>query len=472
MKAIRSNRNISPHGGAVPILTKIKEFGIPQIITSCLGKRKEQSMFGYDDVFIAWILTALCGGTRLDHVSKLKNKLSIIPGLKLPSHDTIGRVMKSLATETQTKRGTKKGANKVSYTKVNENIALNRMLIMATKRMGLLREGYLHTLDIDATFVPSKCYDAIISKKNKKHGYCPMVCLIGNLPVFVSMRSGNAAASFELAKCLEQCLALLEENNIKVGRVISDGAGQNKALMELLDKKGIKYVVRMPLKKNNGGLVRGLRNSEWKQTEIETANYFWQCEVVDFPYKMKYSKMNCRVIALRVPDKETRKKIEDEEENERREFIETKMSVLEKKDLLKKQNRHAPSDVWVNFEGYDYKVIITNDHVRTSEALIREYNKRGGAERNFDFMKNDFAWRLPPFMNMNENTVFLIAAALANNIFRGVVKLFRKLAPEIKLQLTTRLRDFQYIFVDVACELVNKVYVFYNTDIAYEKLME
>src|SRR5258708_1359924 len=123
MKARRSNTKISSHGGAVPILKKIKEFGIPQVIRACLGKPKEQSKFGYEVVFIGGVLTALWGGTRLDHITKLKKKLNIIPGLKLPSHDTLGRVMKQLATEVQVKRVL--GNKTEVFTHCNDNIPLN-----------------------------------------------------------------------------------------------------------------------------------------------------------------------------------------------------------------------------------------------------------------------------------------------------------------------------------------------------------
>ena len=83
--------------------------------------------------------------------------------------------------------------------------------------------------------------------------------------------------------------------------------------------------------------------------------------------------------------------------------------------------------------------------------------------------KNDFGWRLPPFMNMNENTVFFIAASLANNIFRGMVRVFKKSIPELRLNM--RIGKFQSIFIGVACSLINDTYEFYNTDIAYEKIM-
>ena len=470
LKATRSNKDLFPYGGVIPILENIKKFGIPQVIRKCLGRRNYRAVYGYEDIFIAWVITSLCGGRRLDHITDLQKELSIIPGLKLPSNDTLGRVMKSLATETITKRRiSKNGKAKISYTRYNDNIELNRMLIKASIRMGLLKKGLTYKLDIDATFVPTKCYDAVKSTHHKKFGYSPMVCLIGNLPVFISMRSGNASASFDIANCLEQCIELLEESEIKIGKVISDGAGQNKELLEFLDRKHIKYNVRMPFKKNNGQLTNGLLNAEWKETEIRTTNSVWECEIADFPYKMHKSDMDCRIISLKVPDNKTRKLLASQDEKERMEFVEDKLDILDVNNGLKKSVRHMSHSGWINYKGYDYKLIITNDFKTSPKELFLEYNKRGGAERNFEYMKNEFAWELPPFSNMSENTIFLIAASLTNNIYRAMTLLFKPIVPQ--LRLNARLDKFRIGFINAGCEFINGIFDYGNSPIPYEKLM-
>lgn len=150
-------------------------------------------------------------------------------------------------------------------------------------------------------------------------------------------------------------------------------------------------------------------------------------------------------------------------------MVDSKMEALRKKGLLKGDQKPYKKGHWKDYKRYKLKIIITNDWKKTPEEVVFEYNKRGGAERKFDFMKNDFGWKLPPFMKMNENAVFMIASALANNIFRGMVELFKKQVPELKSN--ARLKEFQFIFIDVACSVIDKTYVFFNTNIAYEKLM-
>ncbi len=475
MKIIRSNTKVSPHGGVVPILKKIKEFGIPQVIRACLGKRKEQSKYGYEDVFIAWILTTLCGGTRLDHVTKLKNKLNIIPGLKLPSHDTLGRVMKQLATEVQVKRTIRN--NGEASTHINENILLNRMLIKATKRIGVFNEQKNYTLHIDATFIPTECRGAI-RKRNKdgkvdlaKIGFNPMVCLIDETPVFVSMRDGYANAFFEYNNCLQNCLALMAESKIKIGRVISDAAGYNKESFEMLNANGIKFIVRFPYQSKMETFNTALRNcTNWRKTEISTANFNWACEVGDISYKMfdhyslKQASPTWRVVAMRIPVIDI-----DKDSRETKQANSEKLIELRKGNKLKGEGKPYSEGKWVTIGNYMYKFIITNDYRKSADELITEFNKRGYAERIFSFMKQDYAWRLPPFMNMNENTVFMIAAALANNVFRGIVKLFKKKLPWLRKE--TRIRDFIFTFINVSCAYIDKTYIFYSTDIEYELLI-
>ena len=84
-------------------------------------------------------------------------------------------------------------------------------------------------------------------------------------------------------------------------------------------------------------------------------------------------------------------------------------------------------------------------------------------------MKNEFAWSLPSFMNMNEDTGLMVAAALANNIFIGMRNIFKKVIPQINSK--SRLKEFQFIFIDVACAYIDKTFIFYNTDIEYELLI-
>lgn len=472
MKIARSNKeNVSPYGGVVPILHKIKEYGIPQVIRKCLGSRKKQSKYSYEDIFISWILTSLCGGKRLDHITKLRKKLPIIKGIKMPAHDTLGRVLKQVAEESKTVRMTTNHG--ITYSEYTDNIELNRMLIQSTKRIGALKEGVKYTLDIDAMFIATECRGATRKVGNyPKIGFNPMICLINNLPVFVSMRNGDAGSRFQFLECLENCLNLLEEANIKVGKVISDAAGYHKETFEMLEKRGIKFITRFPYQVRMETFKSNLKKcNDWRPTEIKTAYHVWECEIADIPYKMHdrpesgHISPTWRVVAIRIP---VSKGLDSPEELERKEQNKARLEKAFKRKGLKEKGKAYEDKNWKRNGGYEYKFFITNDHKSTSESIVTTYNKRGNSERQFSFMKNDFGWALPPFSNMNENGVFLIAGALANNIFRGIVKMFKKVLPY--LRLNARLPEFRFVFVIVNCSLINKTYIFYNTDVEYEKI--
>lgn len=484
MKARRTNRRSTPHGGVIPILKKLREFGVPQVIRKCLGTRKTQSKYSYEDICIAWILTSLCGGRKLEHISKMKKKLSILRKIKMPSHDTLGRVMKQLSEEIKTDTSvTKKRISKVVQTDYDDNIKMNRMLIQSTKRSKAIIEGISYTLDIDATFINTLCRGAVrkINKRgtvdHSKIGFNPMICLIKDMPVFVSMRNGDANARFKLAECLENCLNQLNESRIKIGRVVSDAAGYTKEALEMINARGIKFNVKFPYTKKMETFKKKLRECKtWRKTEIKTANNVWDCEIADISYKMhdrpeeEYVAQELRVVAIRMPTDKTLKVL-DKDEWETKESIKEKLNELSKKKALKESGKNYFDRHWKEIDGYQYKFYVTNDFKRSSEDIVKEYNKRGDAERKFSFMKNDFGWKYPPFMNMNENTVFFILAALANNVFRSMVKIFNKIIPE--LRLNTRLPDFQFVFIHVSCYYNNNdgYYEYDNTDIPYELLM-
>ena len=143
---------------------------------------------------------------------------------------------------------------------------------------------------------------------------------------------------------------------------------------------------------------------------------------------------------------------------------------MDKKLLLKEGAGLYDEGKWKEIGGYKYKFIITNDFQRLPEQLMIEYNHRGTSERQFSFMKQDFGWRMPPFCKMKHNTVFLIASALANNIFRAMVRIFIGDVPGMKF--SQRLKEFIKNFILVACEYINgEVYEFSKSKINYEKIM-
>ncbi|MDZ7848165.1 MAG: transposase [Owenweeksia sp.] len=122
--------------------------------------------------------------------------------------------------------------------------------------------------------------------------------------------------------------------------------------------------------------------------------------------------------------------------------------------VQRQQNADGQTDVFSG-TAYTYRAIITNDRRKKSHGLfvIHHYNKRGGIERNFDIVRNDFGWALMPFDNMSENTAYLLLTALCLNLFEWAKKL---LAARTSLLGTTaiRVKNFLLRFASVPAQWV------------------
>ena len=458
---------ITRYGGIIPVIQEMMKRGIPELIDSSLEpefKRKHNSKYKFSDMFISWISASLCGATRIDNVTGLRKDLEVIPGLTVPSHDTMGRLMKTLAAPTIIEEYVSQGA--VTKNEYDENIPLNSLLIKATVAAGALERGKEYILDVDCMFIHTSCINALKSSKDVKQGFNPMICLIGNLPVFIAMRNGNSGPDFREKQCIEQCLNLLEQEGIKVKMVRTDGAGYREAQTKMINDRKTLFLTASPVNITYKKMFADFDKSVWERTIIETSTEFKNCEVAEINYSMTNLTEKWRIIAQRIPIDTTTELSEDEKAQ--RNKIKTQMSKLQKQGKLKsQQKRFAPAD-WNIVRDYKYKMIATNDFDTPAIELIKLYNQRGDAEKKFSYMKQDFGWKYPPFMKMNENTVFLIVSAIANNIFRAMAELFNEHIDE--LELNARIRRFQKAFIDTIAICTNGQWTYHNTKIDFGKI--
>src|SRR3954471_15077803 len=99
MKARRINTEVSLIGGTLPVLKILKDKKIVKVIESCLGKRVNQAKYSYSDCLTSFMLTLFSSGFRLLKVTDIQKQLANVPGLNIPSHDTMGRMLKRLAVD-------------------------------------------------------------------------------------------------------------------------------------------------------------------------------------------------------------------------------------------------------------------------------------------------------------------------------------------------------------------------------------
>lgn len=436
MKAIISKVPSYQCGGVIPILNRLNELQIPELIGSCLGKRVKQAKYSYDDALISWMMTMFCHGFRISNIKNTEKDLSVIHELNIPSHDTIGRLMKGLATETE-KHVYKNKKNPKEPEKtywINENDKLNNLLLLCTKKMGLLSEGKPYILDIDATVIESEVHDANMTYK-RFTGFTPMVCMIGNLPVYISMRSGNANPHYEKLDCLMKCLALLKEHNIKIETVRIDGAGYKGDILECLNNLGYKFIIGANWSHRT---LNFFKESDWETKTFETSTHIWDgSQLASTNFSMANSKDVYNMCGIRIKDDN-------------------------------RSGKNSPTK-WHLKDGYYYKFVITNTKDTSAFDTFKAYHERGTIEKNFDALKNDFGWRILPFSKLNHNLVYMIITALANNLFQGLLSYFSK---KLKGVLPTiRLTSFRNLFIKVVFSIINDMIVFQSENIVFAELI-
>lgn len=192
------SETVATYGGIFKVMELFERLGLGKLVDSSLGKRDAGwNAFQYSDVVETLFCNYLCGGDCLEDVNMLAPQLSLRPNNRVPSSDTVGRVLKSLATEN------------ISYTcetsgkSYDFNVAekLNVLLLNMIKKMGLLRAGEEVTLDFDHQFIPARKFDAQYSYK-KDYGYFPGWASVGGILVGGENRDGNTNVKFHQADTL------------------------------------------------------------------------------------------------------------------------------------------------------------------------------------------------------------------------------------------------------------------------------
>ena len=97
-----------------------------------------------------------------------------------------------------------------------------------------------------------------------------------------------------------------------------------------------------------------------------------------------------------------------------------------------------------------YRAILTNDHDSAEERVDDKYIQRGVCEKNFDVQNNDFGWAHLPFSTMEDNTVFMLFAAMLKNSCQylpdKVCRVFHR------VDMRSRLKRFVFSFIVVPAE--------------------
>lgn len=427
VKVSNKNANINIFGGIYPVLQQINNLGIANIIEQVLGSRPKQSKYSNSEVIIFWMLSQFCGIDKLDRVWKTAKNFKDIPDLKnkIPSHDTINRLMKYYAVPTRIY------SDDDIRNEVNYNTKMNKLLNQVLKATNLLDKKKTHTLDIDTIVIPTEVKDARFSYKMFR-GYNPCVSVIDNIPVNLEMRNGNVSPKYKLVEHLKNTFKHLTEIGVNVDKVRIDGAGYNHKILTYLDSLGKKFYIRANRSEKKYYMVN--KDEKWRPVSIPISNGKLKGEIISIEEIFSEYKKMVRIIT-------TRHKIKNPKDNE---------------------------------YPYIYRSIITNDFTSKPEDIVRFYNLRAKEEKTFDDLRNNFGWKYPPFSDMANNTVFYLISMITCVIYKYIIKKFSKL--DEKLEPTMVLRTFATIFITVAAQIFAKNnyldLVFLSDDFEFKDFMK
>ena len=97
-----------------------------------------------------------------------------------------------------------------------------------------------------------------------------------------------------------------------------------------------------------------------------------------------------------------------------------------------------------------YRAILTNDHDSAEERVNDKYIQRGVCEKNFDVQNNDFGWAHLPFSTMEDNTVFMLFAAMLKNSCQYLPDKACRVFHRVDMR--SRLKRFVFSFIVVPVE--------------------
>lgn len=387
-------------GGIIFPLRELRTIGLCSLIDHELGVRAKNQGYPYSEIIESLFALYFCGGDCIEDLhTHLRDELCQIPGLRLPSPDTVLRGIKELSTE-NTAYVSPSSGNSYNF---NINTRLNKLMLKALMITKQLTVDKSYDFDYDNELIPTEKWDAQYSYK-KCFGYFPGVATIGNNIVYIENRDGNTNVRFKQEETLERAYSLLKEQGILINRSRMDCGSYSKEIIKVVEKYSRHFYIRA---RKSCEMYRQIQEvKQWRLVEINHIRY----EVASIPFTLFEQDKNYRLVI-------TRQASED------------------------KQGNLFTGDHCI------YRSILTNDGESTEDEVIAFYNERGASERIFDQMNNDFGWKRLPCSFQNQNNVFMILTAMIKNFFSYIIAKYSTICEGITP--TSRLKKFIYRFVTV-----------------------
>lgn len=423
MKVQKVSQSITPFAGISFVNQEFNDSGLLSLIDNHLGTRT-LSGYQYGEIFREWFDIFFCGGEVAEDIQKyLRPTLENIPFNRVPSADTLHRVLKELATENTTITSV---SDKEYQFNINEKMNdLNIKSLLLTKQ---LHKNEFYDFDYDNQIIAHNKYDAKRTYK-KTTGYFPGIATIVGMIVYIENRDGNANVKTGQAETLKRAYQLLANNGIKVNRSRMDAGSYSKEIIDTVAKNSKLFYIRANRCKAMTKQISEI--THWQSIEINHQSY----EVGSIPFLQFCEDKEYRLVVMR------------------------------------EKNKDRQTNIFTG-DDFIYRSILTNDWDSSEEEIIKYYNMRGASEKIFDVQNNDFGWSRLPSSDMNCNTVFLILTAMMKNFYNYIINKVSKVFEDIPS--TSRIKRFIFSFISVAGKWIRqsrqwklKLY----TDRPYEKLI-
>ncbi len=412
-------------GGIFYVRSEYKASGMAKVIDGGLGSRtSRKDGYRWSEVIPTLWSAALCGGDFLEDVNETGKTLRLAPDARVPSADTVGRAIKELATDSI--EYTSKAGNTYAF---NPCEKLNGLLLDVTMQLGLLKSGQAVDVDFDHVFTACRKADARYSYK-KDYGYFPGVYSINGLIASVENRDGNTPVTFHQGDTHQRFFARMRERGLEVDMYRADCGSYTEDVVRSIYLNCRHFYLRAANSQEHYAQIQGIE--DWEEVEINNE----KCEVASVKFTSFMQYYGLRMVVQRTKAKE--------------------------------EDGDTPD---MFGERYVYRCILTDDWEQKEKDIIELYNKRGGREKDFDVLNNDFMWKHLPCSYLKENAVFMILMAMCKNFYTYLIAKLAALF--FGLKPTSRLKSFVYHFITVPAKWVRKSRTWqinFYTNRPYDKL--
>jgi len=311
IKIQQGKSGISSFGGLWSVVELFRKTGLPQLIDENIGVRRTRGAKDSEHI-LSLVLLQLAGGSAVDHLSFLKEKLSFEGlGVSIPSPTASRKWLGAFHNEREDE---KRGMGKAFLPEENGHLrglrkTLSTLLAFASKKNP--KEHI--TLDQDATFIETEWQEACWNYKGEKsyeafNTYCPEHDLV----VGTRYEDGNVPPGWRQREEFEQILGSLPEE-VKSVALRSDSAGyQADLLTYCAEGKNSRFgfipaAISCPVGQEFKDAVKRVPETEWKpvrsKRRVNGRNEFLQewAEIIHVPTSLGRKKHgpDYRFLAIR-----------------------------------------------------------------------------------------------------------------------------------------------------------------------------